>query len=234
MVEHSSILLKFGPEIWLTEGPVVSFWTFPYPTRAAVIALSDGSLFVWSPTALSVALHREIRRLGQVRYLVAPNALHHLFLAEWKSAYPDASLYAPPGLRKRRRDLVFDADLSNQPEPGWATQIDQVIMDGSLTLKEVVFFHRASATVLFADLVQNFPPDWFTGWRGCVARLGGIVAPNPGAPRDLRASFIHRRVARAALERILSWPIQRVLVAHGDPVDTNGGALVSHAFAWLL
>jgi Domain of unknown function (DUF4336) len=170
VVEHSCVLREFGPGIWLTEGPVVSFWTFRYPTRTAVMTLSDSSLFVWSPTELSIALHREIGRLGHVRYLVSPNALHHLFLAEWKSAYPDAFLYAPPGLRKRRKDLVFDADLSDQPEPGWAAEIDQVIMHGSPALTEVVFFHRASATVLFADLLQNFPPDWFTGWRGCVAR----------------------------------------------------------------
>ncbi len=31
-----------------------SFYTFPYPTRTALIQLSDGGLFVWSPIALSL------------------------------------------------------------------------------------------------------------------------------------------------------------------------------------
>lgn len=46
-----------------------------------------------------------------VRFLVSPNRLHHLFLAEWKSAYPQARLYASPGLRKERRDLAIDGEL---------------------------------------------------------------------------------------------------------------------------
>ena len=89
----SEPLLQFGPEIWVADGPVASFHGFPYPTRMAVICLSDGSLFVWSPVALSDALCVSLDAIGPVRHLVSPNALHHLFLAEWKSAYPAARLY---------------------------------------------------------------------------------------------------------------------------------------------
>ena len=68
------------------------------PTRVAVIRFSNGSLFVWSPVALSGSLRASIDALGPVRCLVSPNALHHLFLAEWKYAYPAARLYASPRL----------------------------------------------------------------------------------------------------------------------------------------
>jgi len=224
----------FGANIWSVEGPIVSFFGFAYPTRMAVIRLSNGELFVWSPIALSPDLRREIDALGIVRHLVSPNALHHLFLGEWKSAYPQARLYAAPGLRRKRKDLAFDTDLSDAPEAAWAGEIDQVVMRGSPFLTEVVFFHRQSATVVFADLVQNFRPDWFKGWRGAVARVAGIVAPNAGAPADLRTSFVRRRLARAALARILAWPIERVLIAHGDCVKGDGNAFVRRAFAWLL
>ncbi len=230
----ASMLREFGPGIWTTEGPVVPFFGFPYPTRMAVIRLSSGGLFVWSPIALSLALKREIDALGPVRCLVSPNLLHHLFLAEWKAAYPDARLFAAPGLRRRRKDLAFDADLGDAPDPLWAADVDQVLMRGSFAMTEVVFFHRASGAAIFADLVQNFPRDWFKGWRALLAPLGGIVAPHPGAPRDWRASFIDRRAARAALERVLAWPIQRVLIAHGEPASTGGAAFVRDAFGWLL
>jgi hypothetical protein len=228
------MLREFGPGIWTSEGPVVSFFGFPYPTRMAAIKLSDGSLFAWSPIALSPLLKREIDALGPVRYLVSPNLLHHLFLGEWKAAYPDARLFAPPGLRKRRKDLVFDADLGDTPDPLWAADIDQVLVRGSLAMIEVVFFHRASGAAIFADLIQNFPLDWYKGWRGLLARVGGIVAPHPGAPRDWRASFTNRKAARAALVRIMAWPIERVLIAHGDPVSADGAAFVRGAFSWLL
>ena len=228
-------LAGFGPNLWMCEGPVVPFFGgFPYPTRMAVIRLSEGGLFVWSPVALSAVLKREIDGLGPVRFLVSPNLLHHLFLGEWKRAYPGARLYASPGLRRRRKDLSFDADLADAPDPEWEADIDQVLMRGSFAMTEVVFFHHASRTVIFADLIENLPRDWFKGWRGAFARLGGIVAPHPGAPRDWRASFIHRRAARDSLARILAWPIERVLIAHGEPAATNGKAFVLGAFAWLL
>ncbi len=226
-------LHEFGPALWVGEGPVVSFYGFPYPTRMAVILLADGSLFVWSPIALTPALKCEVDGLGPVRCLVSPNRLHHLFLGAWQSAYPQARLYASPGLRKKRKDLSFAAELGDAPELEWAADIDQVPVHGSF-LTEVVFFHYASRTVIFTDLLQNFPQDWFRGWRGVLARLDGIVAPNPGAPREWRASFLDRHAARAALEKILAWPIERVLIAHGEPVPANGAAFVRRAFAWLL
>jgi hypothetical protein len=226
-------LLQFGPEIWVADGPVTSFHGFPYPTRMAVIRLSDGSLFVWSPVALSDTLRASVNALGPVRHLVSPNALHHLFLGEWKSAYTAARLYAPPQLRHKRQDLSFDGELSDAPEPEWAADIGQVVLRGSFALTEVVFFHRGSQTALFADLIQNFPPDWFKGWRGFLARHGGIVAPNPGIPGDWRASFFNRRAARVSLDKILAWPIERVLIAHGDLPTGDGLAFVRRAFTWL-
>ena len=226
---------EFGPDIWVGEGPVVPFMGFPYPTRMVVIRLADGGLFVWSPIALSSELKTAVDALGDVRFLVSPNLLHHLFLGEWKTAYPQARLYASPGLRKRRKDLAFDADLGDAPEPAWAADIDQVAVAGSPWLTEVVFFHRASRTAIFTDLIENFSPDWFKGWKGFVARLDGIVQPHPGAPRELRWSFLfQRRQARSCLERILAWPIEQVVMAHGAMVTADGAAFVRKAFAWLL
>lgn len=227
-------LTPFAPSIWVGEGPVVPFVGFPYPTRMAVVRLADGGLFVWSPIALTPDLKAAVAGLGPVRFLVSPNALHHLFLGDWKAAYPEARVYASPGLRKKRQDIAFDADLGDAPDRGWAGDLDQVMLSGG-ALDEVVFFHRASRTVIFTDMIENFPPGWFTGWRGVVARLDGIVQPHPGAPREVRLSFLfHRRRARAALTRILAWPIERVIVAHGDMVQSDGAAFVRRAFGWLL
>lgn len=230
----SEPLRQFAPDIWIADGPVTSFHGFAYSTRMAVIRLSNGKLFVWSPVALSESLRASVGALGPVCHLVSPNALHHLFLEEWKDAFPAARVYATPRLRRKRKDLTFDAELGDVAEPGWAADIDQVVVRGSFALTEVVFFHRSSHTALFADLIQNFPRDWFKGWRGFLARHGGIVAPNPSAPGDWRASFLNRRAARGALDKILAWQIERVLIAHGTLPIEDGAALVRRAFRWLL
>src|SRR4051812_7396468 len=109
------MLKHFGHELWIADGAQIAIAGFHYPTRMAVMKLSGGQLFVWSPTTLTEALRAEVDALGDVRHIVAPNSLHHLFLPEWKSAYPAARVYAPPGLREKRKDIVFDADLGNAP-----------------------------------------------------------------------------------------------------------------------
>ena len=226
-------LSAFGPDIWIVDGPTVSFFSFPYPTRVTLVRLGDGALFVCSPIALAAELKTEVETLGEPKFLVSPNKLHHLFLAEWKAAYPQAKLFASPGLRRRRRDLTFDADLIDAADPGWAGDIDQVLFKGSFAMTGAVFFHRASRTAIFADLIQCLPRDLVKGWRGVLARLGGIAEPNPGIPADWRASFLGRKAARAALTRVLAWDIERVVIAHGAPVQRDGRAFVHRAFAWL-
>ena len=227
-------LIPFGPDIWIAEGSVVSFFGFPYPTRMAVIRLSDRTLFVWSPIALDDELRGEVDALGVVAHLVSPNKIHHLFLGEWKSVYPGARLYASPGLQSRRRDLEFDAVLGEMPEHAWAADIDQVCVGGSFAMTEIVFLHRASRTAIFADLIENFRPGWFAGWKGVLARLDGIVSPDYGAPREWRASFWRRRPARRALERILAFAPEKVVIAHGELAHGDGTAFIRKAFCWLL
>jgi hypothetical protein len=228
-----SSLVPFGPDIWVAEGPVVSFYGFPYPTRTVVIRLSGGKLFVWSPIALTPDFKASVEALGEPTHLVSPNSIHHLFLGDWKRVYPAARLYASPNLAKKRRDLTFDATLGDTPEPEWAAEIDQVEMAGSFFLTEIVFFHRASRTAILADLIENFPRGWFTGWRGWLARLDGITEADPGAPREWRASFWNRRRARATLTRILAWHPEQAIMAHGRLVRNDATAFIRKAFRWL-
>ena len=125
------MLKEFGHNIWIADGSeVVAMMGFHYPTRMAVIRLSDRGLFVWSPVSLTDRLRVEIDALGEVRYLVAPNSLHHLFIADWKRAYPDARVYAAPGLREKRKDIAFDNDLSDAPMAEWCGEIEQVVVEG--------------------------------------------------------------------------------------------------------
>lgn len=227
--------MEFGSGLWIVDGPTVTAaGGFRYPTRMAVIRLADGGLLVWSPVALDDALRQAIDALGPVRCLVAPNALHHVFLGEWRRAYPEALTFAAPGLREKRRDIAFDGVLGDGAPAAWAGEIDQVVLRGNLITTEVVFFHRRSRTVLFCDLLQQLPRDWFNGWRAIVARLDLMVGSEASVPRKFRLAFIDRRAARDGLERILSWPFEKVLMAHGEPIAADGQMAVRRAFRWLL
>jgi hypothetical protein len=229
------MLKPFGHEIWTVDGAdVVAMLGFHYPTRSIVIRLTGGDLFVWSPVALTENVRTAVDVLGEVRYLVAPNLLHHLFIADWKRVYPRAQIYAAPGLPEKRSDIAFDGVLGNVSIPGWSEAIDHVVIDGNAITREVVFFHRKSATVIFTDIIQQFPAGWFSGWRAVVAKLDLMLGSEPSVPRKFRTAFTDRRAARASLERILEWPAVNVLMAHGTPVVGDGRAFLQRAFKWLM
>ncbi|MDP1619355.1 DUF4336 domain-containing protein [Phenylobacterium sp.] len=227
------MLQLLDKDIWTAAGPQVRVLGFGYPTALVVIRLKDGDLFIWSPTQLSPELKAAVDALGPVRHLVSPTAMHNLFLGEWQAAYPDARLCAPPGLRQRRPDLAFDGDLADGGGHPWSEEIDQVQFAGNRIATEVVFFHRASRTALFADLIQQLDPASPKGWRALIARLDLMTGPAPQTPRKFRLAFTDRKAARAALARITAWPARRVLMAHAPPVLEDGQAFIARTFAWL-
>lgn len=227
------MLEEFGQSLYVVDGPTVSFYGFPYPTRMAVVRLADASAWVWSPVALTDELANAVEAIGPVRHIVSPNKIHHLFMAEWAERWPEARVYAPPGLAVRRPDLRFDAELGDEPDPAWATDIDQVIFRGSLFMEEVVFFHRDSGTAVICDLIQRHPEATMTGWKGMLMRLDSLVGDNGSTPREWRASFIRRSKARAAREKLLSWKPDRLLIAHGDCVRTGAASVIEKALRWI-
>lgn len=226
-------LHAIGEEIWIAEGPAVSFYGFPYPTRMAVIRLEDGALWLWSPIELDEDLVVELQKLGPVRHLVSPNKLHHLFLGKWSQRCPQARLYAPPGLVRKRRDLHFDAQLGDTPEAAWKGQIDQILIGGSWAMNELMFFHRRSSTCLVGDLIQRHPPSQTKGWKGWIMRLDGLVGPQGSTPREWRWTFLHRSEARGALERALAWKPRQVVIAHGQCARTGGTEVLRNNLSWL-
>ena len=199
----------------------------------AVVRLAGGDLWVWSPAGLSDEIAAEVQSLGAVRHLVSPNKIHHLFLGEWAAMWPEAEIYASPGLAKKRPNFHFTAELDDHPPAAWEGQIDQVVFRGSLFLDEVVFFHRASSTCLVCDLIQRHDPAHQTGWKGWLMRLDGLVGVNGSTPREWRASFIHRKQVRQALGKVLSWNPERLVIAHGEWASANGADVVRRSLSWL-
>lgn len=218
-------------DLWITESPL-RFLGLEVGARMTVVRLPGGELLLHSPLAASAELVSEVRALGPVAFLVAPNRLHHLFIGEWKEACPEASIYVAPGLETKRPDLEIAGVLGDVPEPGWAGTVDQVLVGGFPLANEVVFYHRPSATLIATDLAFNVgsssPPLTRLAFRllGTYERLSPTLLERIGV-RD-RSAF------RRCLERILEWPFQRVVVAHGDVSEKGGREELLRGYGWLL
>jgi hypothetical protein len=237
-----NMLKPIAASIWIVDGPIVHMAALgmrtPFPTRMTVVRLADGGLWCHSPIAPDEALFAAIDALGPVRHLVSPNLLHYAHIAAWKRRYPQALAWASPGVRERAAtqhiEVHFDADLDDAPPPDWAATIDQLRFRGSRVMQEIVFLHRASNTLIVADLIENFETSKLPAPMRWMARLGGVLDPDGKAPLDMRLTYLgHRATARACLARILAWQPQRVILAHGRCYLDNASAELARAFRWL-
>lgn len=225
---------QLAENLWIVDGEAVPFFTLPYTTRMTIVRLSDGTLWVHSPIKLTPELQKQVASLGEVRYLIAPNHLHHLFLLEWQQAYPQAQSFGTSEVQTKRPDLHFEQVFTPEFNAPWSVDIAQLLFTGSHFMQECVFFHHASGTLIVTDLIENFSPDAFNALQRLLARGAGILAPNGKMPLDWRLSFMFaKQQARTHLAKMLAWQPQRIVMAHGVIVEQDAMAFLQKSFAWL-
>ncbi len=99
--------------------------------RMTVIRLPNGSLWLYSPVPIDDELANDLAALGPVEHIIAPNCFHHLHAAAAKRRYPQAKLWAAPGLREKCPDVPFDAVVS-EPELPWEDVLETLLIAGYL------------------------------------------------------------------------------------------------------
>jgi hypothetical protein len=197
-----------------------------------VVRLAGERLLLHSPVALDPDLRAQLDALGQVRFAVAPNRVHHLHAGDVARAYPGARLWIGPGLERKRPDLVHEAVLTDDAPEEWRDEVGQVFFRGRPYEYEVTFFHRASRTLILCDLAFNFGPRAATSTRLLMKliRSYGHLGPSKLDPFLIR----DRRAARESLERILAWDFDRIIVSHGEVLESGGHEILRRGYSWLL
>jgi hypothetical protein len=223
-------LRNLAPNLWVADRPL-RLLVGDIGTRMTVIRLADGGLWLHSPVRLDAATRQALDALGPVRCVVAPSKVHHFFVKDYPPVYPDARIYAAPGLPEKRKNLTFHEVLSDDAPPPWRGQLEQHVFRGARFINEVVFFHPATRTLLLTDLAFNVPADKTAGAR-LFYRLVG-AAGRFGPHRALRLGIRDRRAARTSAERILQWDFDRVIVTHGEVLESGGRQRLAEAFAFL-
>ncbi len=232
--EPLDTLKPVGEGLWLIDGPAIRFYGLPFSTRATVVRLENGDLWVHSPTRMSDALRAELEALGPVRHLIAPNWIHYAFIADWQAAFPGAQAWGAPGVAERAAakgmELRFDHDLGPRAEPPWAGQIEQIIVEGSKLHREAVFFHIASRTLILTDLIENFELSKLPLWMRPLVWLAGIADRDGKMPPDMALSFRDKAALADAVETMIAFAPERIILAHGRWYDRDGAAELRRAF----
>ncbi|WP_274426645.1 DUF4336 domain-containing protein [Chelativorans sp. YIM 93263] len=233
-------LKPVAENVWIVDGPMIRFgmpWPkMPFSTRMTVIRLEGRALFIHSPTLLTDGLRAEVEKIGEVRHIVGPNRIHYWWIPEWRAAFPEADVWLAPRIREQAKDRIdFDApELTKKTGYPWDEEIKTLPVAGSF-MTEVEFFHPTSRTLILTDFIENFEPKklgWPWTW---LARAGGVLDPNGSMPRDMRLTFSRQRPQlKGAIEKMIAWGPERVIMAHGRWYERNGAAELKRSFRWLL
>lgn len=231
-------LSRVSDDIWIVNDEPINAAGLELPVRMTVIRLSNGDLVLHSPVRYSPTIRYELERLGAIRYLLAPNIAHWMFLSDWQREVRQAATFAARGLSARKQvraaGIRIDRELGGTTPDEWSADLETVSLDAPM-FSEVEVFDKRSRILILTDLVQNLDPDHLSGSAETAAKLLGITKPDGKAPIYLRLLLrLGGRSVRAAAERLVRLGPERVIFAHGDWFESDGTEHLRHSLRWLL
>ncbi|KAF7354043.1 hypothetical protein MVEN_01091200 [Mycena venus] len=235
------VIREVTTNVWTFSRPFALFGWIHIGGRSTAVKLSSGGVWVIASTPLSPETKAKLDELGPVEYIIGINAVHNLFLGEFKRAYPTAKLIAPAAATERCSDktLTFDGVWGKDPADtkyGFENDIKACYFSG-FSNKDVVFYHAASSTLIEADLVVNLPGTEQYSKAESVGRFpfyGPLGKPVGWLQSKMSAA---RSKDPAAMKRdvqtVAEWDFVRIIPCHGDVIDTDAkriwlDALKSH------
>ena len=182
------------------------------PLRSTLVRLPSGELWLHSPVQMSDDEISQIQQLGDLRYIVAPSKLHHLWFAAARLAFPEAVCLAAPGLAKKRPDLRFDGVLGESESiPG----VEQVFIEGMPWINETVFVVQDS--LLCADLFMNIDQPRNLLSRAAFKAVGAL--DQVAIERVFRMAIRDRSAFDRSMKNLLALSFQRLIPCHGGIVE---------------
>ncbi|KAL2198632.1 beta-lactamase-like protein [Corynascus similis CBS 632.67] len=257
------VIRDVTPNVVTFSVPFLRFGRFPIGGRGTVVRLSSGGLAVFSPVALTEAAKAKIASLGgDVRYLIATDIEHHIFLSDWAAAYPDAKLVGPEGLPEKRQK-ANDPKIGKEPfavviTPGngrdartigddFAADFDMEYVHAHAN-RELVFLYRPDRVLVEADLMFNLPaheqysrvPDAQKPSEGWLVRLFNSFQTTDGDALGMKRFLWHaasrsdRGAFNESVQRIAKWDFDIIVPCHGETIVGGAKAVFEKVFAWHL
>jgi hypothetical protein len=184
------------------------------PLRSMLVT-GGGRQFLISPVGTA---DEESQINGDPLLLLAPSLLHHVHIPRAIERYRPVALWVPPGFAEKKPELgpVHTFGVDAWP---YDDQLAFTIVEGAPRRNEVVFFHRASRTIYTADLLLNLrhPGGWLSSIAARVMGVHGRLA----AARMWKRWVTDRAAFSRSIEHILAWDFERIVMAHGVPVEDH-------------
>ncbi|CUA70786.1 hypothetical protein RSOLAG22IIIB_09123 [Rhizoctonia solani] len=234
------VIREVVQNVWTFSKPFARFGIFPVGGRSTAVRLQSGDVWVLASTPLNDATKAKLNELGPVKYICGADAVHHLFLGQYKREYPEAKVIGVAALiEKKKGEFEFDGAYGRDPPEtkyGYEPEIQACYFSGFQN-QDVAFLHAPSKTLIQADLLFNLPgkeqysKSKSSGKFPFFGTLGPMMRSHKtflwSAGRDKNA------MSRDA-KTVAGWDFDRIIPCHGDVIESGGKAAWCEAFKWYL
>lgn len=251
------VIRKVTSNITTLSVPFLRFGRIKIGGRGTLVKMqSGGGVAVFSPVALTDDVKETVATMGDVRYIIAPDTEHHIFLGPWHEAYPNAKVIGPEGLPEKRAhqknehvpfSVVFGAKGKQDVtiDEDFDADFDYEYVDAHPN-KELVFNYKPEKTLIEADLLFNLPateqysksPTPATS--GILTKFFSSVNHTRGASMGQKRfiwyliSMRNRKEYNKSVLRISKWDFDRIIPCHGDVIETGGKSVFQKIMEWNI
>jgi hypothetical protein len=204
-----------------------NLWLLTYPLKllgvdmrrnVTVIRLASGQVIVHSTAPFGPADITKIRGLGPTGWLVEAMRFHDTFSGHGHDIFPGVPFLAPTGFSEV---VGFPTEPLLPAPAAWGDEVQVIHVSGNESYDEHVIFHRPSRTLVVADLAFNFPDDEPL-WAELLVRAAVGRDHHPGMSRPFRHAVGDEPAFRRSMDAMMEWDFDRVIVGHGDVIETGG------------
>jgi hypothetical protein len=205
-----------------------------YPLRAfgidfrrcvTLLRLADGRVVIHSSAPFTAEDVEAICGFGVPSWLVEATLMHDTFARSVSAVFPDLPYLAPDGFAQ----LSGVPTRTLYPPPSdWTGQIEVLKVEGLRKINEHALFHRASQTLVLADLLFHFPAD-SRGWPCFFARHIMRLPRLSGISAFFRLMIRDRVAFALSMKKMANWDFEQIVVGHGEPIQNNAKRILVQA-----
>ncbi|TLD72798.1 hypothetical protein FEM03_01630 [Phragmitibacter flavus] len=216
----------------MTEEPSIqpiaeNLWLIAYPLKmlgadlrrnVTIVRLSSGKLLIHSTAPFSADVTAAIKELGEPGWLLDGILRHDTFAEEGRTAFPDIPYLAPEGFS----EVVGFPTLPIIPAPmEWNEELVALEIAGAPDARDTALLHVPSRTLILTELIFNFHDDEPL-WTELLLKVAVGGEHAPGVPRPVKHGVKDEAAFKNSLETILLWDFDRIIMGHGDVIETDG------------
>ncbi len=206
-----------------------NLWLLSYPLKlggvdvrkaVTVVRLNSAKVVILSAGPFDEGDATQIRAVGLPTWLVEGMLRHDTFTNDGWAAFPGITVLGPSGFEEHVKFPVRPI----LPTPAeWAGELVALELAGVPSMRETVFFHPLSRTLIVQDLAFNFPAEQPL-LKEAALRLAVGKHHSPGVSRSFSLGVKDRPAFEQSLRQMLAWDFDRLIVGHGDMIETGAKA----------